>query len=50
LLSVNCAKLGKSLIRQGEFGSGQILKQLTDRRRARDQKDVARAMQEPGKR
>ena len=48
--SVNCVKLGKDRVRQREFGRRQILMQVGDRRGARDQKNVGRAMEQPGKR
>ena len=48
--SVNCAKLGEGRVRQREFGRRQILMQVGDRRGARDQKNVGRAMEQPGKR
>ena len=48
--SVNCAKLGEGRVRQREFGRRQILMQVGDRRGARDQKNIGRAMEQPGKR
>ena len=48
--SVNRAKLGEGRIRQREFGRRQILMQVGDRRGARDQKNVGRAIEQPGKR
>ena len=46
--SVDCAKLGEGRVRQRECGRRQILMQVSDRRGARDQKNVGSAMEQPG--
>src|SRR4026208_544674 len=48
--SINCAQLVQDAVRQREFARRQILMQVGDRRGARDQKNVWRAMQQPRKR
>src|SRR5215471_1976673 len=48
--SATCAQLGEGGVRQREFGRCQILMQVGDRRGARDQKNIGRAMEQPAKR